>query len=66
MYLVIVPFLVKILETETETGILHSCWHRCLHRHLCTPLLATGLNIQTSYLVHICTYAPHVCTSNIL
>ena len=44
----------------------HWCWrhhHRCWH--LCTPLLATGLDIQTSYLVHICTYAPHICTSNI-
>ena len=29
-----------------------------------TPL-GTGLDIETSYLVHICTYAPHICTSNI-
>ena len=31
------------------------CWHWC---HLCTPPLATGLDIDVSYLVHICTYAP--------
>ena len=47
-------------------GILCQCW--CQHWHwycLCIPLLATGLNIKTSYLVHICTYVPHICTSNI-
>ena len=26
------------------------CWCR-RHQHLCTPLLATGLDIETSYLV---------------
>ena len=27
-------------------------------RHLCTPLPGTGLDIETSYLVYICTYVP--------
>ena len=27
---------------------------------ICTPLLATGLNIQPSYLVQMCIYIPHV------
>ena len=38
---------------------------RTVFCRLCTPLLATGLNIETSYLVQMCTYAPHKCTSNI-
>ena len=42
--------------------ILHWHWHR---RHLCTPPPGTWLDIETSYLVHICTYVPHICTSNI-
>ena len=32
--------------------------------HLCTPPPATGLDIETSYLVSMCTYFPHICTSN--
>ena len=33
-------------------------WRRChWHRHLWTALLATGLDIETSYMGHICTYA---------
>ena len=27
--------------------------------------LATGLQIEVSYLVYICIYVPHICTSNI-
>ena len=37
-------------------------WHR---HHLYTPLVATDLNIQILYLVHMCTYVPDICTSNI-
>ena len=43
---------------------IQSCFvRRCRHRHVCTPHLATGLNIETSYLVQMRTYTP---TSNIL
>ena len=35
--------------------ILHH-WHQC-HR-LCIPPPGTGLDIETSYLVYICTYVP--------
>ena len=32
----------------------HHRWrHWCWHRHLCLSLLATGLNLQNSYLVHL-------------
>ena len=41
------------------------CWHWHHHWHLCTPLPGTWLDIETSYLVHICTYVLHICTSNI-
>ena len=37
----------------------HQCWH------LCTPPPGTGLYIETSYLVYLCTCVPHICTSNI-
>ena len=53
-----------------ELSIMHHhhwcqhCWH--WHRHLCTPPSGTGLDIETSYLVHICTYIPHICSLNIL
>ena len=30
-----------------------------------TPRLATGLNIETYYLVHTCTQAPDICIINI-
>ena len=40
-------------------------WCQHWHQHLCTPPPGTGLDIETSYLVHICTYIPHICTSNI-
>ena len=43
--------------------ILHQCW--CQHHCLCTPPPGTWLDIETSYLVYICTYVPHICTSNI-
>ena len=32
---------------------------------ICAPPLATGLDIEAFYMVHICTYVPHICTSNI-
>ena len=34
------------------------CWHR--HWHLCTPPPGTGLDIETSYLVHICPPFMHI------
>ena len=34
------------------------CWHWHRHRHLCTPPPGTWLDIETSYLIHIC--APHM------
>ena len=40
-------------------------WCHCHHCHLCylwTVLPATGLITETSYLAHICTYAPSICT----
>ena len=45
-------------------SLIQSCFVRRRRRHwyhrcLCTPPLATGLDIETSYLVYICTYAPH-------
>ena len=39
--------------------------HRWHHHHLCKPPPGTGLDRETSYLEYTCTYAPHVCTSNI-
>ena len=39
--------------------------HQHHHCHLCTPPPGPWLDIETSYLVHICTYVPHICTSNI-
>ena len=46
--------------------ILHCwCWHQCWCQCLCTPPLGTGLDTEMSYLVHIWTYVPHICTSNI-
>ena len=44
--------------------ILHH-WHRHWCRCLCTPPPGTGLDIETSYLIHVCTCVPHICTSNI-
>ena len=50
-------------------SIMHChCWH---HPALASASLSvhtspgTWLDIETSYLVHICTYVPHICTSNI-
>ena len=40
------------------------CRHwRCCHCHHCHlwTVLSTGLIIETSYLTHICTYAPSIC-----
>ena len=36
----------------------HWHWHCC---HLCTPPPGTGLDIETSYLVYICTFVPNIC-----
>ena len=33
-------------------------WHQCWHHCLCKPPPGTGLGIETSYLVYICTYVP--------
>ena len=35
------------------------------HHCLCTPPPGTWLEIKNSYLVYLCTYVPHMCTSNI-
>ena len=32
-------------------------------RLLCTPPPGTGLDIETLYLVHVCTYVPHICVA---
>ena len=32
---------------------------------ICTPPPGTGLDVETSYFVNICTYMPHICMSNI-
>ena len=45
-------------------GLIQSCFVR-RHWHLCTPPPATWFNIETLYLVYMCTYALHMCTSNI-
>ena len=37
---------------------LASCIIGVLHHHLCTPPLGTGLDIETSILVDICTMSP--------
>ena len=34
----------------------HRRWHHCHWYHLCTPLLATGLNNETSHLSPICAH----------
>ena len=43
--------------------VLCQCWHQ--HCCPCTPSPDTWLDIETLYLVYICTYVPHICTSNI-
>ena len=44
----------------------HRRWHWCWqHWCLCTPPPGTGLDKETSYLVYMCTYIPHICTLNI-
>ena len=54
------------LSTKEPYTILncHRHWRRhwC---HLCTPPPGTGLNKETLYLVYMCTYISHICTSNI-
>ena len=50
--------------THASCGVVILCrWHQ--HWHLCTPPHGTGLDIEASYLVHTCTYVPHMFTSNI-
>ena len=51
------------LSTKEPYTIMLFPWHR--HHHLCTPPSAIGLNIEASYLLHVCTCDPHICTSNI-
>ena len=68
---VLLAYLVYQPKSLIQSCFVRRCWHcwcRCHHHHhLCTPPPGTGLNIETSYLVHIiiCTYVPHICTSNI-
>ena len=54
----------RALYNHALSVVRHSCQRHWCHWHwcLCTPLLATGLNTETPYLVHMCTYAPHMCT----
>ena len=54
--IVLLPFLAHLVYQPKS--LIQSCfvcrWHQC-HWHcwfLCTPPLATGLNMETSYLVH--------------
>ena len=49
--------LVYQLKSLIQSCFVHCCWHWCLC-YLCTPS-GTGLDIETSYFVYI-------CTSNIL
>ena len=48
-----------VMNCPSCVVILHHHWH------LGTPPPGTGLDIETSYLVHICTYVPNISTSNI-
>ena len=54
----------RALYNHALSVVRRRCW--CRHWHhwcLCTPLTATGLNIETSYSVHLCTYVPiYMCT----
>ena len=38
-------------KSPFQCFVMHNCW--CCWCHLCKPLLATGLNIETSYLVYM-------------
>ena len=55
----------RALYNHALSIIHHRHWHQCWHHHLCTFPPGTGLDKETSYLVYICTYVPHICTSNI-
>ena len=50
-----------IMLRPTCAIILHR-WHQ---NHMCSPPSGIVLDIETSYWVHMCTYIPHICTSNI-
>ena len=54
-------FVSSTKDWFIQSCFVHRCGRQCQH-HLCTALLATGSDTETSYLVHICTYAPHICT----
>ena len=63
---VFMAHLVYQPRSLIQSCFVRSCrWHQH-HCHLCTAPPATGLDIETSYLVYIFTYAPHICSSNIL
>ena len=49
-------FINQRASYNHELSIVH---HHChSHFHLCTPPFGTRLDIETSYLVYICMYAP--------
>ena len=58
------PFLAHLVyqpKSLIQSCFVHHHWHWHCHRwhhHLYTPPPATGLGIETSYLVYLCTYAP--------
>ena len=57
MDVVFLAHLVYQPKSLTQSCIVsHHRWCRCRHwHHLCTPPPGTGLDIETSYLVFICT-----------
>ena len=74
MQKILEKFMKKYWKNAKKTGKVReirqfkkvgTMWCQCWHHHLCTPLPGTGLDIETSYLENICTYVPHVFTSNI-
>ena len=49
----------------SQRAFFHALTIMCHHHWLCTPPPGTGLDIETSYLVYICTCVPHICPLNI-
>ena len=63
------PFLAHLVyqpKSLTQSRFVSGRWHWRWHCGLCTPPLATGLDIETSYLVYMCTCVPDTCAANIL
>ena len=64
-YLKFLAHLVYQPKSLIQSCFVHHHWHRHHWRHLCTPPPVIGLDIETSYLLCIYTYIPHICTLNI-